>query len=190
MDQLNELPANLPIPADDGAAQHLTGLKLPQLSLFSTDQSWVDLSRLEGLFVLFIFPMTGRPDVPLPAGWDAIPGARGCTPQACGFRDHFAELQQFNVSVYGISSQSTEDQSEAVQRLHLPYSLLSDSAFQLSETLHLPTFRVEDRTLLKRITLICHEGRIIRTFYPVFPPDKHAEMIVNILKSETNAARL
>ena len=128
---LSQLPIDLPIPKDDGAAKHLERSHLPNIQLKSTDGNLVDISRLDGWYAIYIYPMTGQPNVPLPNGWDSIAGARGCTPQSCSFRDYFDELDELNVNVYGISTQTTEYQLEAKRRLHLPFELLSDSQLQL-----------------------------------------------------------
>jgi peroxiredoxin len=173
-ENLYELPAGLPVPEDDGAAEHLPGLELPPVSLASTSGENVDLSALAGRTVLYCYPMTGRPDRALPAGWDGIPGARGCTPQSCAFRDHHAELGALGARVFGLSTQSTGYQREAKERLHLPFELLSDQELRFAGALGLPTFEVEGTVLLKRLTMIVSDGRIEKVFYPVFPPDKNA----------------
>lgn len=170
-----ELPDGLPVPKDDGAARHLAGLKVPSIPLPATDGSQVDLAALAGRSIVYAYPRTGRPGQPLPAGWDEIPGARGCTPQSCGFRDHHAELLARGVArVFGLSTQDTDYQREAVQRLHLPFALLSDAALRLSGALRLPTFVVEGMTLIRRLTLVIDDGTIVKSFYPVFPPDRSA----------------
>ena len=176
-------PDDLPVPQDDGAADHLTGMTVPDLALPATDGSTVRLSQLAGRHVLYIYPMTGRPDRKLPDGWNAIPGARGCTPQSCSFRDHFAELQALNTGVFGLSTQTTEDQREARERLHLPFQLLSDHALQLKAALKLPTFECEGMELYKRMTLVIEAGRIVKVFYPVFPPDRSAAETLEWLRS-------
>ena len=175
MHSYNELPQDLPVPLDDGRADHLTGLALPSTPLIGTTATQIDLARLTGRTVLFVYPMTGRPGIPLPEGWDAIPGARGCTPESCGFRDHFAELLDAGArSVLGLSSQPTDHQQEAVERLRLPYELLSDGDFAWADSLRLPTFRTEGRRFHSRLTMIVKDGVIEHVFYPVFPPDAHA----------------
>jgi len=179
---LSQLPQELPTPVDDGAASHLESSLLPDLVLQSTDGSDVSLAHLSGRWVIYVYPMTGRPDVPLPDGWDGIPGARGCTPQSCSFRDHYAELQALNTRVFGLSAQTTEYQREVRDRLHLPFQLLSDSALQLKRTMRLPTFRVAALELFKRLTLIVHEGRIEKVLYPVFPPDQNADEVLAWLR--------
>ena len=177
-----ELPNDLPVPEDDGAADHLPGMRLPSVPLASTSGEIVDLSALPGRTVVYCYPMTGRPDRSLPAGWDEIPGARGCTPQSCSFRDHHAELRSLGASVFGSSTQDTEYQREAATRLHLPFALLSDSDLALAGALGLPTFEVDGMVLLKRLTLVIDEGWIEKVFYPVFPPDRSAEEVVEWLE--------
>ena len=173
------LPDNLPVPQDDGAARHLAGMRLPDLVLTATDGAQVNLSRLKGRSVVYVYPRTGRPGVPAPDGWDAIPGARGCTPQSCGFRDHFAELKRLGVAhLFGLSTQDSAYQREAVERLHLPFSILSDEPLQLTRALNLPTFSVQGMTLIKRMAFVTDNGAITHVFYPVFPPDRSAETVL------------
>jgi peroxiredoxin len=173
------LPAGIPVPQDDGAARHLQGLALPSLSLAATDGSRVDLSKLAGRTVVYVYPRTGVPGQPLPEGWDAIPGARGCTPQSCSFRDHFAELKRLGVAhLYGLSTQDTAYQREAVERLKLPFAILSDAGLALTRAIDLPTFAVAGMTLLKRMALVVDDGVIGKVFYPVFPPDKSAAEVI------------
>ena len=177
-----ELPNDLPVPEDDGSADHLPGMRLPSVPLASTSGETVDLSALPGRTVVYCYPMTGSPDRSLPAGWDEIPGARGCTPQSCSFRDHHAELRSLGASVFGSSTQDTEYQREAATRLHLPFALLSDSDLAFAGALGLPTFEVDGMVLLKRLTLVIDEGWIEKVFYPVFPPDRSAEEVVEWLE--------
>ena len=173
------LPAGIPVPQDDGAARHLAGTKLPDLAFAATEGAPVNLSRLRGRTVIYIYPRTGVPGVDPPTGWDQIPGARGCTPQSCAFRDHFGELKRLGVAhLYGLSTQDTVYQREAATRLHLPFALLSDEKLALTDALKLPTFSVAGMTLLKRMTLIVDDGQIVKMFYPVFPPDKNAAEVV------------
>jgi peroxiredoxin len=179
---LSQLPQDLPVPVDDGAAAHLPGLALPDLTLPSTDGSTVNLRSLGGRWVIYIYPMTGRPDIASPDGWDSIPGARGCTPQSCSFRDHYGELLALDTGVFGLSAQTTEYQREARERLHLPFHLLSDSSLQLKAALRLPTFTVAGMELYKRLTLIAQDGRIEKVFYPVFPPDQNADEVLAWLR--------
>jgi peroxiredoxin len=182
-DNLHELPKDLPVPQDDGACAHLAGIKLPKLALAATGGKAVDFSALRGTTVVYIYPRTGRPDEESPPGWNAIPGARGCTPQSCAFRDHYQELKRAGASrVYGLSAQSTADQREAKERLHLPFELLSDEKLEFARALKLPTFDVAGMRLIKRITLIARDGRIEKVFYPVFPPDRNAADVLAYLK--------
>ena len=182
MSALTELPPGLPVPQDDGAADHLRGIRMPHISLRSTGRRDVDVADLgERRTVLYAYPRTGRPDRPVPAEWDAIPGARGCTPESCGFRDHFAEISALDAGVFGLSTQDTDYQREAVERLNLPFELLSDAAFALTDALRLPTFEFEGVRLLKRLTLVVRAGRVEHVFYPVFPPDRHAEEVLTWL---------
>ena len=177
------LPADLPVPQDDGAARHLTGMRLPSVSLEATDGSQVDLSKLSGRTVVYIYPRTGVPGRSMPDGWNDIPGARGCTPQSCGFRDHFTELKRLGVArVFGLSTQDSAYQREAVERLHLPFAVLSDERLELARALKLPTFEVAGMTLLKRMALVIDDGVITKLFYPVFPPDKNAEEVIAWLR--------
>lgn len=176
---LNALPPNLPRPKDDGGARHLKGRAIPDLELPSTSNRQVNLARLTApRVVVYCYPMTGRPDRPLPAGWDDIPGARGCTAETCGFRDHQKDLARLHADVYGVSTQSTEYQQEMVKRLEVPFEVLSDEQFAFTKALQLPTFTVAGMTLIKRLTLIVRGGKIEKVFYPVFPPDKHAEEVI------------
>jgi peroxiredoxin len=173
------LPENLPVPQDDGAASHLKGLHLPDVALPATDWTSVNLAKLKGRTVVYVYPRTGRPGQALPTGWDAIPGARGCTPQSCGFRDHFAELKRLGVAaLFGLSTQDTAYQREAAERLHLPFAILSDADFALTRALKLPTFTVDGMTLICRMAWVIDDGAISHVFYPVFPPDKSAETVV------------
>jgi peroxiredoxin len=182
------LPSNLPRPEDDGTADHLAGLAIPGIRLQSTAGRFIDLSGLPSTrTVIYCYPMTGVPGTPLPEGWDAIPGARGCTPQACGFRDHHQELSQLKADVFGLSTQTTQYQREMADRLHLPFEILSDAAFELCDALRLPTFETGGVRLLKRLTLIVGKGHIEKVFYPVFPPDASAEQVVQWLRAHPAA---
>jgi peroxiredoxin len=179
----NFLPPDIPVPQDDGRARHLTGAKLPDIALPATDGRMVNLSKLKGRTVLYVYPRTGVPGVDAPPGWDQIPGARGCTPQSCGFRDHFAELKALGVAnVFGLSTQDTAYQSEAAARLHLPFAILSDAELDFASSLHLPLFMTSGMTLLARMALVIEDGGIVKVFYPVFPPDKNAEEVVAWLR--------
>jgi peroxiredoxin len=183
MATFTELPADLPRPVDDGTCDHLPGLALPQVRLPSTSGRLLDLGALgAGRTVIYCYPRTGRPGEPLPDGWDAIPGARGCTPQACAFRDHHRELADLGADVYGLSTQTTEYQREMALRLHLPFEVLSDAGFALVDALRLPTFEADGMRLVKRLTLIVRDGRIEHVFYPVFPPDQSAEQVIDWLQ--------
>jgi peroxiredoxin len=173
------LPPDIPVPQDDGAARHLAGTKLPNLALPATEGAPVNLSKLKGRTVVYIYPRTGVPGIDPPDGWDQIPGARGCTPQSCSFRDHFGELQRLGVAqLYGLSTQDTAYQQEAATRLHLPFAILSDEKLALTKVLKLPTFTAAGMTLLKRMALVIDDGVISKAFYPVFPPDKNAEVVI------------
>jgi peroxiredoxin len=180
------LPADLPVPLDDGAADHLEGLALPAVTLPSTSGADIDLAAAaaaESTLVLYVYPRTGRPGEPLPDGWDEIPGARGCTPQSCAFRDHFGELRALGADVIGLSAQSLPDQMEFAERVGLPYPILSDPELDLAGALRLPTFEVAGMRLYRRLSLIAREGRIRKVFYPVFPPDRNAADVVAWLES-------
>ncbi|NYI66623.1 peroxiredoxin [Spelaeicoccus albus] len=175
-------PADLPKPVDDGAADHLTGVAVPHLTLPSTSGDAVELAAVRGTWVLFVYPSTGVPGQELPEGWDDVPGARGCTPEACGFRDNFEALQSTGIAaVYGLSMQSTDVQTEAAERLQLPYPLLSDSTLDLAGSLGLPTFVLHGITYYRRLTLIIGHGVIEHVFYPVFPTATHASDVTTWL---------
>ena len=185
-DNLYELPKDLPMPVDDGACAHLVGIRVPSISLPAKSGEQVDLSRCAGRTVVYCYPRTGRPDQELLPGWNSIPGARGCTPQSCAFRDHYAELTRLGVgAVFGLSTQDTEYQREAVERLHLPFALLSDEKLAFVKALRLPTFEIAGMTLIKRLTLIICDGKIEHVFYPVFPPDANAPDVVHWLVERT-----
>jgi len=172
----------IPAPADDGAARHLPGMRMASLLLPSTDGDAVDLSALQGRAVVYAYPRTGRPGIDNPDGWDMIPGARGCTPQSCAFRDHFAELRALGVdNLFGLSTQEPDYQREAAERLHLPFPLLSDAALKLTQAMRLPTFETGGMTLLKRFTLVIDDGTVTHVFYPVFPPDRNAADVIEWL---------
>jgi len=180
-DDILTLPPNLPVPVDDGLARHLSGLRVPSILLPATTGPAIDLSVLPGRTVVYCYPKTGRPDQEPPDGWDLIPGARGCTPQSCAFRDHHRELEALGARVFGLSTQDTEYQREAAERLHLPFPLLSDARLELAEAMRLPTFEVHSMRLLKRLTLIIRDGLVEHTFYPVFPPDRNAQDVIDWL---------
>jgi peroxiredoxin len=180
-DDILSLPSDLPVPVDDGMASHLLGLSVVPRSLPATTEDLIDLSALTGRTVVYCYPRTGRPDQEPPDGWDLIPGARGCTPQSCAFRDHHHELELLGTRVFGLSTQDTEYQREAVERLHLPFPLLSDMRLEFASAMRLPTFEVKSMRLLKRLTLIIRDGAVEHVFYPVFPPDANAQAVVNWL---------
>ena len=171
------LPADLPVPVDDGAAAGLVGKEVPDLALPATTGTKPDAGLDDlavGLLVAYVYPMTGTPGRELPQGWDDIPGARGCTPQSCAYRDALGEFEGLGATVVGISAQSPAEQAEFADREHIPFALLSDEGLRLGELLGLPTFAVEARTLYRRLTFVAAEGRIVKVFYPVFPPDRDA----------------
>jgi peroxiredoxin len=178
----NRLPADLPVPEDDGAADHLPGLAMPDVTLPSTIQGDASLHGLAGdRLVAYVYPRTGIPGQPTPAGWDDIPGARGCTPQSCAYRDSLAEFTRLCATVVGISAQSHAEQREFAEREQIPFALLSDADLRLAELLRLPTFEVEGATLYRRLTLVAEDGRIVKAFYPVFPPDRDAAAVLGWL---------
>ncbi|MFI5006338.1 MAG: peroxiredoxin [Solirubrobacterales bacterium] len=183
-DPSQPLPANLPVPVDDGACKHLPGLPVPSMKLRSTSDRWVDLAEARGgRLVVYCYPRTGRPDEPLLPGWDAIPGARGCTPETCAFRDHHQDLRKLGAEVFGFSTQTTEYQKEMVARLHVPFEVLSDENLGFVRALRLPTFDIAGMTLVKRLTLVIARRHIEKVFYPIFPPDKHAAEVIEWLRS-------
>jgi peroxiredoxin len=186
-DNLQALPPDLPVPVDDGACNHLPGLTLPAIALPSTAGGTIRLDQSASRWtVIYAYPRTGLPDQDPPGGlavWDAIPGARGCTPQTCSYRDHYRELAGLGAEVYGVSAQDTAYQQEMVARLHVPFAVLSDADLAWSTALRLPTFAMAGMTLIRRLTLICSAGRIRRVFYPVFPPDADAGRVIEWLQS-------
>ncbi len=179
------LPDDLPVPIDDGAADHLVGVAVPSIALCATDGSTVNLSSLTGRTIVYAYPRTGVPgEDHLVPDWDEIPGARGCTPESCGFRDHHAELLEAGAAaVFGLSTQGTDYQREAAERLALPFVILSDADLELTHALRLPTFEAAGKTLTKRLTLLIEDGRIVRVWYPVFPPDRHAGEVLAWLRA-------
>jgi peroxiredoxin len=178
-------PSQLPVPVDDGAADHLPGLAVPPVALPSTSGESIAIDDLgPGRTVLYVYPLTARPGRDLPDGWDTIPGARGCTPEACDFRDHHEELLDAGATgVFGISAQDTDYQREVVDRLRLPFAMLSDTQLRLAALLRLPTFQAGGMTLFKRITLVIRDGVVEHLFYPVFPPGAHAREVLAWLRS-------
>ena len=185
MSDLNQLPADLPVPEDDGAADHLRGLRMPGVELLGTAGGTVRLDALgDGRTVVYFYPLTGRPGADLPPDWDAIPGARGCTTEACDFRDHHRDLLQAGAArVFGVSSQENGYQREAVERLHLPFEMLADPELSVAGALNLPTFEAGGMALFKRLTLIVRDGVIEHVFYPVFPPNEHAQQVLAWLRA-------
>ena len=183
-DDLYSLPPNLPIPIDDGACAQLDGSPVPPIKFRSTAGGTVDLSTLPGRVVVYVYPRTGLPDRPPPPSWDAIPGARGCTPQSCRFRDLHADFAALGVTVFGLSTQPTAYQCEAAERLHLPFPLLSDDQLELTHGWGLPTFVVDGEVLLKRLTVVLRDGRVEKVFYPVFPPTTNADEVLAWLRSQ------
>lgn len=181
MKTFETLPEDLPRPIDDGACDHLIGMKLPDIDLLATDGSVVNLSTQKRKTVVYCYPMTGKPGVPLPEGWDEIPGARGCTPQSCSFRDHHSELSSFGADVFGLSAQNTEYQKEMAERLHLPFLILSDDNFKFCEAMKLPTFEVGGMRLLKRVTMIAENNAVVGVHYPIFPSDSDAQWVIEQL---------
>jgi peroxiredoxin len=182
------LPPDLPPPIDDGACDHLTGMALPHIRLRSTADRAVDLGALPpGRTVIYCYPRTGRPGEQLPDGWDDIPGARGCTPQSCSFRDHHGELADLGAGVFGLSTQTTSDQQEVAERLHLPFELLSDTDLRFARALRLPSFEAGGMTLIKRLTLVVRDGKVEHVFYPVFPPNESASQVISWLATQVRA---
>ena len=181
MTDYTTLPDNLPVPEDDGAAAHLPGSRMPAVELPDSNGQPVNLAELgSGRTVIYLYPLTGQPGVDLPEGWDSIPGARGCSTEACDFRDHFEDLRQAGVhQVYGMSSQPIAYQAEVVERLRLPFAMISDENFALGDALRLPTFTAEGHLrLYSRLTLVVTDGVIEHVFYPIFPPNTHAQQVL------------
>ncbi|WP_099340883.1 peroxiredoxin [Candidatus Fonsibacter ubiquis] len=175
--------SKIPAPELDVSLEHLNNFIIPEIKLLSTSGDEIDLSKLNGLSIIYVYPMTGQPNIALPKGWDEIPGARGCTPQSCSFRDNFSELKKLNIeNIFGLSSQTTKYQKEMSERLHLPYPILSDEKLLFANALKLPTFKVDNMNLIKRITLITNNNKIIKYFYPVFPPDQNVNDVIFWLK--------
>jgi len=183
MRDLYTLPDNLPVPVDDGACAHLEGMRIPPFKLESTSGQHVDLRSIAGTTIVYIYPLIGRPDSPPMIGWNEIPGARGCTPQSCAFRDQYSQFHELGVTLYGASAQPMQDQREAAQRLHLPFELLNDSAFAMTNALNLPTFEYNTMRLIRRLTLVVTNGGIRKVFYPVFPPNENAAGVLAWLRA-------
>jgi peroxiredoxin len=186
MTNVYEIPPGLPIPQDDGSTDHLKGLRLPTVSLKATNGTTINFGDIFSRLVIYCYPMTGQPNVALPDGWDQIPGARGCTPQSCSFRDHYQELQALGAEVVGLSVQTTEYQKEMVDRLHLPFPVVSDSDYQFQKALNMPTFIAAGMALLKRVTLIANHGVIEAVHYPIFPSDSDPGWVIDYLKMHPN----
>ena len=179
--EYSNLPDDLPTPIDDGECDHLEGSSLPSTALSLTNGSLLNLETLNDC-VLYIYPMTAQPGTALPDGWEQIPGARGCTPQSCSFRDHYKEFKNLGFEVFGLSAQDTIYQNEAKERLHLPFEFISDEGMILATSPGIPTFNVEGLHLYKRTTLVIKNGKIVKCFYPVFPPDKNPDDVINWIK--------
>ncbi len=181
------LPDNLPIPVDDGACDHLVGMQLPNLKLKATSGGRINLSKIAGKVVVYCYPMTGQPGVPLPEGWDSIPGARGCTPQSCAFRDHHTQILQLGARVFGLSTQNSDYQKELALRLQLPFPILSDHAFEFCDALRLPTFTAAGKKLLKRVTIVSNGNSIESVHYPVFPSNTDPQWVIEHLAGSASA---
>ncbi len=184
MKDLSQLPDDLPVPVDDGACDHLEGMSFHSLLIKTTSDRSVDLSKIKGTVVVFFYPMIGNPDSPPMPDWNEIPGARGCTPQTCSYRDNYDQLSELGVTVYGASSQVIKDQKESADRLGLPFELLNDSEFKLTESLKLPTFEYLGEKMIKRLTLVTVDGMIRKVFYPVFPPDQNVDQVIAWLNKQ------
>lgn len=190
--ELHALPDDLPVPEDDGAADHLPDAAVPSIVLAATVGEPVDLAAAaagEGALVVYVYPQTGVPGRPLPAGWDRIPGARGCTPQSCAFRDSVRELASLGATVFGLSAQSLDEQRDFAEREQLPYQLLNDSDFRLAAQLGFPTFDANGACYYRRLTFIARRGRIVKVFYPVFPPQDNAADVIAWLRAEGSTAK-
>lgn len=183
MTDLMVLPSELQAPVDDGACRHLEGMALPDIRLSNHSGQLVNLSLLSGRSIVFVYPMTGHPDKPLPSGWDEIPGARGCTTEVCGFRDNIKQFINLGFRVFGLSNQTSAEQQEAAARLQLSYPLLSDEKLMFAKSLDLPLFECEGVNRIKRLTLVCCNGLIERCVYTVFPPDSHSDDLLRILSA-------
>jgi peroxiredoxin len=186
-DDISVLPPDLPVPVDDGACDHLAGMRLPAIPLRSTSGRDVMLASLPGWTVVYTYPRTGEDGLAPPPGWNEIPGARGCTPQTCGFRDHHRELTELGAAVFGLSTQTSEYQREMVERLHVPFEVLSDADLEMVHALRLPTFTFREMTLTKRLTMFLRDGVIEHVIYPVFPPDRSAEEAVRWLEGAASS---
>ncbi len=183
MRDLSKIPEGLPVPTDDGGCDHLRNISLPAISLRTTSDRYIKLNQLQIPSVIFFYPRTGEPSKPAPADWDLIPGARGCTPQSCGFRDLYQEFKSLGYQVFGASSQSTEYQKEFVSRNHIPFEIISDEKFELTDALMLPTFTYNGIRLIKRMAWVVNNGKIEKVFYPVFPPNENASRVFEWLSA-------
>lgn len=183
MNELFSLPPDLPRPGDDGLCSHLEGNELPVISLYSTAGGALNLGGLSGRSVIYIHPMIGDPRYPLPHDWDTIPGARGCTPQSCSFGNLYEEFRNLRATILGLSSQSHAQQKEAAKRLRLPFALVSDPAHSLAKLIKIPLFQTENQKFYKRVTLICEDAKIVKVFYPVYPPDRNAGDVLAYLRN-------
>jgi peroxiredoxin len=186
-DDISGLPPDLPVPVDDCATDHLPGMRLPEIALRSTSGRDVALASLPGWTVVYTYPRTGEDGQGPPPGWNEIPGARGCTPQTCGFRDHHRELTGLGAAVFGMSTQTSDYQREMVERLHVPFEVLSDADLEMVHALRLPTFTFREMTLMKRVTMFVRDGVIEHVIYPVFPPDRSAEEAVRWLEGAASS---
>ncbi len=183
-DDINHLPKNLPVPLDDGACDHLVGMAVPTIALPSTSGRMVVLAGVPSpRTIVYAYPRTGEPGKDPPTDWNEIPGARGCTPQSCSMRDHYEQIKALDAEVFGLSTQTSDYQREMVNRLHLPFQVLSDSGLTFTNTLKLPTLPFAGMTLIKRLTLVIKDKKVEKVFYPVFPPDQHGSQVVAWLKS-------
>ena len=186
-DDITRLPPDLPVPVDDGACDHLPGMRVPAIALRTTSGRDVVLAELPGWTVVYTYPRTGEDGLAPPPGWNEIPGARGCTPQTCGFRDHHRELTGLGAAVFGMSTQTPAYQREMVKRLHVPFEVLSDADLEMVHALRLPTFTFREMTLMKRLTMYLRDGGIAHVIYPVFPPDRSAEEAVRWLEGAASS---
>ncbi len=186
-DDISVLPPDLPVPVDDGASDHLPGMRMPAIALRSTRGRDVVLASVPGWTVVYTYPRTGEDGLAPPPGWNEIPGARGCTPQTCGFRDHYHELTELGAAVFGMSTQTSEYQREMIERLHVPFEVLSDADLAMVHALRLPTFTFREMTLMKRLTMFLRDGVIEHVIYPVFPPDRSAEEAVRWLEGAASS---
>ena len=180
-DNIYSLPENLPVPQDGGECNHLQNTILPDINLMSTSSTKINLKKIKGKSVVFCYPRTGKPDIEPPLGWNDIPGARGCTPQMCTINEKVNYFLNLDISVFGLSTQETEYQQEMVERLNLNFNVLSDCHLDLTKALNLPTFKINDMTLLKRLTLVIENGVIIKVFYPVFPSTESVKNVLDYL---------